>query len=76
MVDSTIDKMSIFGLVGSVIFCIKIKPNTSAAINNGSEIQKIQCHVNDLRMRPETVGPTAGANIMTRPIIPIDLPLL
>ena len=37
---------------------------------------KIQCHVNVFRINPETVGPTAGANIMTSPIIPIALPRL
>lgn len=76
IVDRMIDNTSIFGFVVSDTFCIYAIPKTSASTRNGREIQKIQCQLRCSRTNPEKVGPMAGANIMTSPIVPIAAPRL
>lgn len=75
-VERIIDKISIFGFVTTETFCINFIPNNKAIIRNGKEIQKIQFQVKFSKISPEIVGPTAGANIITSPIIPIAEPRL
>ena len=51
-------------------------PNKRANTRNGREIQKIQCQFKCSNTSPENVGPIAGANMMTSPIVPIAAPRL
>jgi hypothetical protein len=57
-----------------VTFTIRRPPSTSATAAIGSTIQKIQRQSSTLRMRPETVGPTAGATEITMEMFPITAP--
>ncbi|MNP28234.1 hypothetical protein D3C76_1211890 [compost metagenome] len=68
------DSMSILGLVNFEIFGKNNKPHTSEIRKNGKEIQKIQCQLRLARIRPEILGPLAGANMITKPINPMAAP--
>lgn len=70
------DKISILGFVIVETLRKKIKPRTRANRSKIVEIQKIQCQLSLSTINPENVGPTAGANIITSPIIPIAVPRL
>ncbi|MNV44250.1 hypothetical protein D3C71_1360030 [compost metagenome] len=72
--DNTMERMSIFGFVTFVTFCMKRIPNINAITRNGSDSQKIQCQLRLSIRRPAIVGPIAGATMITNPIIPIAAP--
>ena len=70
------ERISILGFVMVETFRKKNKPRTRANRSKTVEIQKIQCQLSLSTIKPENVGPTAGANIITSPIMPIAAPRL
>ena len=60
----------------SPTFGKNLTAKTNAINKNGTNNQKIQCHERIPKIIPASVGPTAGANMMTKPIIPIADPNL
>src|SRR5690606_38840972 len=72
--DSTTDNQSMGMRRGSVTFWMRAAPRMSAPTAMGATSQNIQRQSSTLRMRPEIVGPIAGATDMTMAMLPIVLP--
>ncbi len=70
------DKKSTFGRVTFAMFLSEVTAKIKAIIKNGIKSQKIHRHEASPKMAPAIVGPTAGANMMTKPTIPIAAPNL
>jgi hypothetical protein len=66
--------MSIGSLRGVVTFWMRRPPISSAANAIGSTVQKIPRQSKTLRIKPETVGPSAGATEITMEMLPITTP--
>src|SRR5699024_901703 len=56
------------------MFSISRVPTMKVTATIGSMIQNKQCQVSELRMKPETVGPSAGATEITIEMMPITAP--
>ncbi|MNC30271.1 hypothetical protein D3C75_785510 [compost metagenome] len=76
IVDRRSDSTSILGLVIWPTFSILSSPTVRSIIRNGMSPQNIHCQLSLSTISPDTVGPSAGATIMTSPTIPMAVPLL
>ncbi|EGO62053.1 hypothetical protein ALO_20092 [Acetonema longum DSM 6540] len=63
------------GLVIVETFCIYLTPHTKEIIKKGSGNQNIQCQLKFSVNSPAKVGPTAGADKITKATTPIAVPL-
>jgi hypothetical protein len=72
--ERTTETTSIGALRGVETFCTLTMPRMSAAIAMGSTKPNSQRHENALRIRPEIVGPMAGATEMTIEMLPMMRP--
>ncbi|MNJ47729.1 hypothetical protein D3C77_428960 [compost metagenome] len=73
-VDSRIDSTSTLGLVMVVTFFRKMNETTIDKAAKGSTRKNNQRQSATCKIKPESVGPIAGANIITSPIVPIAAP--
>src|SRR5699024_11763640 len=67
------DGISIFGFVTSDTFTRKMKANMIENTENGMTVMNKNLHPRYSTMSPDNVGPSAGANMMTSPTIPMIL---
>ena len=74
MAESTTENTSSGEILFSPMFLISRVPTARAIRTMGSIIQNSQCQVSEFRMKPETVGPRAGATEITMEMIPIIAP--
>ena len=60
--------------VSLLMFGKNLRSKNKAISRNGTKSQKIQCHESLARISPVSVGPTAGANMMTSEQAPMAVP--
>src|SRR5699024_4352224 len=74
IVDKRTDSTSILGFVTSDTLTRYLLAKMSANRTHGTTIMNRYLHPRYSTMTPDNVGPIAGANIITNPIIPMILP--